>query len=80
VIAVPLDKVLHLKSVTALSDGTFLLQPQLVPARLSPAVLATSLSGHPVARLCGDDSARLREHLALSPLLDLVPVLARRLA
>ena len=39
VIAVPLSGVLHLKSaVTALPDGTFLLQPQLVPAGLFPAV------------------------------------------
>jgi dimethylargininase len=39
VIAVPLTKVLHLKSaVTALPDGTFLLHPQLVPASLFPAV------------------------------------------
>ena len=39
VIAVPLDKVLHLKSaVTALPDGTFLLLPRLVPAELFPAV------------------------------------------
>ena len=39
VIAVPLGKVLHLKSaVTALPDGTFLLLPQLVPAGLFPAV------------------------------------------
>ena len=39
VIAVPLSKVLHLKSaVTALPDGTFLVLPQLVPAGLFPAV------------------------------------------
>jgi len=39
VIAVPLSKVLHLKSaVTALPDGTFLLLPDLVPAGLFPAV------------------------------------------
>jgi dimethylargininase len=39
VIAVPLHKVLHLKSaVTALPDGTFLLLPRLVPAGLFPAV------------------------------------------
>jgi len=39
VIAVPLGKVLHLKSaVTALPDGTFLLLPNLVPASLFPAV------------------------------------------
>jgi dimethylargininase len=39
VIAVPLRKVLHLKSaVTALPDGTFLLMPGLVPAGLFPAV------------------------------------------
>ena len=39
VIAVPLGKVLHLKSaVTALPDGTFLLLPRLVPAGLFPAV------------------------------------------
>ena len=41
VIAVPLGNVLHLKSaVTVLSDGTFLLLPQLVPAGLFPAVRA----------------------------------------
>ena len=39
VIAVPLGDVLHLKSaVTALPDGTFLMQPGLVPAELFPAV------------------------------------------
>jgi dimethylargininase len=39
VIAVPLRRVLHLKSaVTALPDGTFLLLPDLVPAELFPAV------------------------------------------
>ena len=39
VVAVPLGKVLHLKSaVTALPDGTFLLLPDLVPAALFPAV------------------------------------------
>jgi len=39
VIAVPLSRVLHLKSaVTALPDGTFLLLPRLVPAGLFPAV------------------------------------------
>jgi dimethylargininase len=39
VIAVPLRRVLHLKSaVTALPDGTFLLRPDLVPAELFPAV------------------------------------------
>jgi len=39
VVAVPLGNVLHLKSaVTALPDGTFLLQPDLVPAGLFPAV------------------------------------------
>jgi dimethylargininase len=39
VIAVPLGKVLHLKSaVTALPDGTFLLLPHQVPASLFPAV------------------------------------------
>jgi dimethylargininase len=39
VVAVPLGKVLHLKSaVTALPDGTFLLLPRLVPADLFPAV------------------------------------------
>jgi dimethylargininase len=39
VIAVPLGRVLHLKSaVTALPDGTFLLLPGLVPAELFPAV------------------------------------------
>lgn len=38
VIAVPLGRVLHLKSaVTALPDGTFLLLPELVPAGLFPA-------------------------------------------
>jgi dimethylargininase len=39
VIAVPLRRVLHLKSaVTALPDGTFLLLPDLVPSELFPAV------------------------------------------
>ena len=38
VVAVPLRRVLHLKSaVTALPDGTFLLLPELVPAELFPA-------------------------------------------
>ena len=38
VVAVPLSRVLHLKSaVTALPDGTFLVLPELVPASLFPA-------------------------------------------
>ena len=46
VIAVPLGKVLHLKSaVTALPDGTFLLLPQLVPAGLFPAVRPVAEEG-----------------------------------
>jgi dimethylargininase len=46
VIAVPLTKVLHLKSaVTALPDGTFLLLPELVPAGLFPAVRSVAEEG-----------------------------------
>ena len=56
VIAVPLANVLHLKSaVTALPDGTFLLQPQLVPASLFPAVRPVQEeSGCHVVPLGGD--------------------------
>jgi len=56
VIAVPLVKVLHLKSaVTALPDGTFLLLPQLVPAALFPAVRPVDeASGCHVVPLGGD--------------------------
>jgi dimethylargininase len=56
VIAVPLIGVLHLKSaVTALPDGTFLLQPQLVPAGLFPAVRPVQEeSGCHVVPLGGD--------------------------
>jgi dimethylargininase len=46
VVAVPLGRVLHLKSaVTALPDGTFLLLPQLVPAGLFPAVRPVAEEG-----------------------------------
>jgi dimethylargininase len=46
VIAVPLGKVLHLKSaVTALPDGTFLLLPRLIPAELFPAVRPVAEEG-----------------------------------
>jgi dimethylargininase len=46
VIAVPLGKVLHLKSaVTALPDDTFLLLPELVPAGLFPAVRPVAEEG-----------------------------------
>jgi dimethylargininase len=56
VIAVPLGKVLHLKSaVTALPDGTFLLLPDLVPAELFPAVRpVTEEAGCHVVPLGGD--------------------------
>jgi dimethylargininase len=56
VIAVPLGEVLHLKSaVTALPDGTFLLLPELVPARLFPAVRpVTEEGGSHVVPLGGD--------------------------
>jgi dimethylargininase len=56
VIAVPLSGVLHLKSaVTALPDGTFLLQPQLVPAGLFPAARPVQEeSGCHVVPLGGD--------------------------
>jgi dimethylargininase len=46
VIAVPLGKVLHLKSaVTALPDGTFLPHPQLLPAGLFQAVRSVEEEG-----------------------------------
>ena len=56
VVGVPLGAVLHLKSaVTALPDGTFLLLPDLVPARLFPAVRpVTEESGCHVVPLGGD--------------------------
>jgi dimethylargininase len=56
VIAVPLRRVLHLKSaVTALPDGTFLLLPDLVPAGLFPAVRPVrEESGCHVVPLGGD--------------------------
>ena len=56
VVAVPLGKVLHLKSaVTALPDGTFLLLPDLVPAALFPAVRPVEEeSGCHVVPLGGD--------------------------
>jgi dimethylargininase len=56
VVAVPLSKVLHLKSaVTALPDGTFLLLPHLVPAALFPAVRPVEEeSGCHVVPLGGD--------------------------
>jgi dimethylargininase len=56
VIAVPLRRVLHLKSaVTALPDGTFLLLPDLVPSELFPAVRPVQEeSGCHVVPLGGD--------------------------
>ncbi len=56
VVAVPLGRVLHLKSaVTALPDGTFLLLPELVPAGLFPAVRPVrEESGSHVVPLGGD--------------------------
>jgi dimethylargininase len=56
VVAVPLHRVLHLKSaVTALPDGTFLLLPDLVPAGLFPAVRPVAEeSGCHVVPLGGD--------------------------
>jgi dimethylargininase len=56
VIAVPLGRVLHLKSaVTALPDGTFLLLPDLVPAELFPATRpVTEEGGAHVVPLGGD--------------------------
>ena len=56
VVAVPLRRVLHLKSaVTALPDGTFLLLPDLVPAELFPAVRPVAEeSGCHVVPLGGD--------------------------
>ena len=56
VVAVPLSRVLHLKSaVTALPDGTFLVLPELVPASLFPAVRpGTEEAGCHVVPLGGD--------------------------
>ena len=57
VIAVPLGEVLHLKSaVTALPDGTFLLLPELVQARLFPPAvrLVAEEGGSHVVPLGGD--------------------------
>jgi dimethylargininase len=57
VVAIPLEKVLHLKSaVTALPDGTFLIWSDLVDARLFPAVreVAEEPGAH-VVLLGGDD-------------------------
>jgi dimethylargininase len=56
VVAVPLRRVLHLKSaVTALPDGTFLVLPDLVPAELFPAVRPVSEeAGCHVVPLGGD--------------------------
>jgi dimethylargininase len=78
VIAVPLGKVLHLKSaVTALPDGTFLLLPGLVPAELFPAVRPVGEeSGCHVVPLGGDRvliaasaprTAGLLDHLGFVP-------------
>jgi dimethylargininase len=57
VVAIPLERVLHLKSaVTALPDGTFLIFSDLVDARLFPAVRAvTEEPGAHVVLLGGDD-------------------------
>jgi dimethylargininase len=56
VVAVPLGKVLHLKSaVTALPDGTFLVLPGLVPADLFPAVRPVQEEGGSHAVPLGGD-------------------------
>lgn len=57
VIAIPLDKVLHLKSaVTALPDGTFLCYSDLVDTRMFPAVrMVTEEAGAHVVLLGGDN-------------------------
>jgi dimethylargininase len=56
VVAVPLGKVLHLKSaVTALPDGTFLVAPGLVPAELFPAVRPVAEEGGSHVVLLGGD-------------------------
>jgi dimethylargininase len=57
VVAIPLDKVLHLKSaVTALPDGTFLCYADLVDTMLFPAVrMVTEESGAHVVLLGGDN-------------------------
>jgi dimethylargininase len=57
VVAVPLERVLHLKSaVTVLPDGTFLIFEDLVDANLFPAVRAvTEEPGAHVVLLGGDD-------------------------
>jgi dimethylargininase len=78
VTAVPLGKVLHLKSaVTALPDRTFLLLPGLVPAELFPAVRPVGEeSGCHVVPLGGDRvliaasaprTAGLLDHLGFTP-------------
>jgi dimethylargininase len=56
VVAVPLGRVLHLKSaVTALPDGTFLVLPGLVPEELFPAVRSVQeVGGSHVVLLGGD--------------------------
>jgi dimethylargininase len=56
VVAVPLGKVLHLKSaVTALPDGTFLVAPGLVPDELFPAVRPVQEAGGSHVVLLGGD-------------------------
>jgi dimethylargininase len=56
VVAVPLGRVLHLKSaVTALPDGTFLVLPGLVPAELFPAVRPVQEAGGSHVVLLGGD-------------------------
>jgi dimethylargininase len=56
VVAVPLWKVLHLKSaVTALPDGTFLVAPGLVPDELFPAVRPVQEAGGSHVVLLGGD-------------------------
>jgi dimethylargininase len=56
VVAVPLGRVLHLKSaVTALPDGTFLVAPGLVPDELFPAVRPVQEAGGSHVVLLGGD-------------------------
>jgi len=56
VVAVPLGRVLHLKSaVTALPDGTFLVLPGLVAAELFPAVRPVEEAGGSHVVLLGGD-------------------------
>ena len=77
-VAVPLGKVLHLKSaVTALPDGTFLVLPGLVPAELFPAVRPVAEAGGSRVVLLGGDrvliaasaprTAKLLDDLGFTP-------------